>query len=114
MNFKKLHSQDSPVLICNVWDVPSARIAEKLGFETMGTSSSAIAEMLGYEDGEQMQFSELEYIVQRIVSTVQLPLSVDLEAGYSRDPKKIANHIERLYKIGVVGINIEDSLVGEQ
>ncbi|MEO9849531.1 MAG: isocitrate lyase/phosphoenolpyruvate mutase family protein [Reichenbachiella sp.] len=109
--FKKLHEQEDPLLIANVWDVPSSKTAEKLNFQALGTSSAAIAAMLGYEDGEEMRFSELEYIVQRIAANTTLPLSVDLESGYSREPKEIADHIRRLANLGVVGINIEDSLV---
>ncbi len=114
MEFKKLHNQNSPLIICNVWDVASAKKAEKLNFQAIGTSSSAIAEMLGYEDGEKMTFSELEYIVKRITTSINIPLSVDLEAGYSRNPLKIANHIKRLVNLGVVGINLEDSIVDKK
>lgn len=111
MNFKDLHYQNSPLLICNVWDVPSAKLAEKLNFQAMGTSSAAIAATLGYADGEQMAFKELERVVRSIKSATSLPLSVDLEAGYSRDPHKITDHIKCLYDLGVTGLNIEDSVV---
>lgn len=114
MEFKDLHNQEKPLLIGNVWDVPSAKIAEKLNFQAIGTSSSAIASILGYNDGEEMEFSELEYFVKRISLKSKLPLSVDLESGYSREPKEIFNHIKRLAKLGVVGINIEDSVVNEK
>ncbi len=111
MEFKKLHHQEKPLLLCNVWDAASAKLAEHLNFQAMGTSSAAIARMLGYQDGEEMAFSEIEYFVQRIGSISKLPLSVDLEAGYGREPKEIAANIERLAHLGVVGINIEDSIV---
>lgn len=111
MNFKTLHNQDTPLLIGNVWDVPSAKIAEKLNFQAIGTSSSAIATLLGYNDGEEIEFSELAYFVKRIALNTNLPLSVDFESGFSRKPKEIMNHIKRLVDIGVVGINIEDSIV---
>lgn len=111
MEFKNLHNQDKPLLIGNVWDVPSTKTAEKLNFQALGTSSSAIATLLGYQDGEEMTFSELAYFVKRIALHTNLPLSVDLESGYSRNPREIANHIKRLEDLGVVGINIEDSIV---
>jgi len=50
MSFKKLHEQNNPLVICNVWDVASVKSAEKLNFQAIGTSSAAIATMLGYED----------------------------------------------------------------
>ncbi|MFD2564959.1 isocitrate lyase/PEP mutase family protein [Aquimarina rubra] len=114
MNFKDLHHQKTPLLLGNVWDVPSAKIAEKLGFQAIGTSSAAIASLLGYKDGEEMDFSELLYFVKRITANTDLPLSVDLESGYSRDPKIIAKHIKELAGLGVVGINIEDSIVTDK
>lgn len=114
MEFRNLHEQESPLVLANVWDVASAQSAEKLAFQAIGTSSAAIARMLGYADGEALPFSELEYIVQRIRATTSLPFSVDLEAGYSRDAAVIATYIQRLVALGVQGINIEDSIVEEQ
>jgi 2-methylisocitrate lyase-like PEP mutase family enzyme len=64
---------------------------------------------LGYEDGEQMHFSDLLFIVERIIKSVVLPLSVDIEFGYGNTATGIANNIISLEKLGVVGINIEDS-----
>ncbi|WP_299188363.1 isocitrate lyase/phosphoenolpyruvate mutase family protein [uncultured Aquimarina sp.] len=114
MNFKELHNQERPLLLGNVWDVPSSKMAEKLGFQAIGTSSSAIAALLGYEDGEQMEFSELRYFVERIKVNSNLPLSVDLEAGYSRNPIIITEHIRKMADLGVSGINIEDSIVDDK
>lgn len=111
MEFRKLHHQHKALLICNVWDVPSTKMAESLNFKAIGTSSSAIASLLGYNDGEELAFSELEYVVKRITSNTNLPVSVDLESGYSRKPIEIAEHIKSLTQLGVVGINIEDSIV---
>jgi len=109
--FNTLHQQSSPLIICNVWDVSSAKIAEKLNFKAIGTSSAAIASMLGYEDGEQMSFEELLFIVKRIAASSKLPLTVDIEAGYSQNPLITAGYIKTLVEAGIVGINIEDSKV---
>lgn len=114
MNFHNLHHQADPLVIGNVWDVPSSKTAEKIGFKALGTSSSAIATMWGYEDGENLSFSELRYVVERITANTQLPLSVDLESGYSRASQQIAQHIKELANLGVIGINIEDSVVDEE
>ncbi|NRA14253.1 MAG: isocitrate lyase/phosphoenolpyruvate mutase family protein [Oceanospirillaceae bacterium] len=109
--FNLLHQQATPLMICNVWDVASALTAQKLGFIAIGTSSAAIASMLGYEDGEEIAFEELLFIVKRILSCSKLPLTVDIEAGYSQDPLITAAYIKTLAEVGVVGINIEDSRV---
>lgn len=111
MNFKALHQQNDALLLCNVWDVPSAKQAQTLGFKAIGTSSAAIASSLGYQDGEEMDFATLRFVVERIVSHTSLPLTVDIEAGFSRNPLVVIQHIKALAALGVVGINIEDSVV---
>lgn len=111
MHFTELHRQNTPLLLANVWDAPSAIIAHHLGYQAMGTSSAAIAAMLGYEDGEVMSFDELLYIVTRIKSVSNLPLSVDIEAGFGGTANEIAHRLKRLAQSGVVGINLEDSRV---
>jgi len=107
--FKLQHQQAQALMICNVWDAASAKQAEQLGFQAIGTSSAAIANMLGYADGEQMNFEELLFVVKRIKACTSLPFSVDMEAGYSEDPLEVAAYITALSELGVVGINIEDS-----
>jgi 2-methylisocitrate lyase-like PEP mutase family enzyme len=111
--FKSLHQQAEPLIICNVWDVASAQAAEKNGFKIIGTSSAAIACMLGYADGEFMPFNELLYIVKRITACSKLPLTVDIEAGFSDDAQTTTDYIKALAEVGIVGINIEDSKVNK-
>lgn len=111
LEFKELHNQTKPLIIGNVWNVQSAKVYEKLNFQAIGTSSAAIAHSLGYEDGEQMPFSDLLFIVERIRKSVSIPVSVDIEFGYGNTAAEIANTIISLEKLGVAGINIEDSLI---
>ncbi|UII30469.1 isocitrate lyase/phosphoenolpyruvate mutase family protein [Fulvivirga ulvae] len=111
MDFRDLHNHEAPLLLGNVWDVPGARIFEKLRYDAVGTSSAAIASMLGYKDGEQIPFSELQYIVRRIISSTSLPVSVDIENGYSRNAIEVVENVDALIQMGVAGINIEDSVI---
>lgn len=111
MNFNELHNQNKPLLIANVWDAGSAIAAQQAGYQALGTSSAAIAATLGYEDGEVMSFDELFYFVTRIKSVSNLPLSVDVEAGFGGTSEEITTHLKRLVQLGVVGINLEDSRV---
>lgn len=110
-HFRKLHQQEEPLLIGNVWNVQSAQVFERLGLKAIATSSSAIAATLGYPDGEAMSFEEYLFVIKRISKTVNLPLSVDLEAGYSNSADTIVENIKQLQELGVVGINLEDSVV---
>jgi 2-methylisocitrate lyase-like PEP mutase family enzyme len=115
IQFKDLHNGSEPLLIGNVWNVQSALVFERLNFSAIATSSAAVAETLGYADGQQMTFDEYFFIINRIQHSTQLPLSVDLEAGYGANAEHVADNIKRLSAIGVVGVNIEDSvMLGEQ
>ncbi|GMM83805.1 isocitrate lyase/phosphoenolpyruvate mutase family protein [Pseudoalteromonas sp. MTN2-4] len=107
--FRELHHQEAPLIICNVWDAASAVIAEKLGYKAIGTSSAAIATSLGKTDGQNICFDTLLAVVKQISEVTTLPLSADIEAGYADTPQEIVDNIAKLAKLGVVGINIEDS-----
>jgi 2-methylisocitrate lyase-like PEP mutase family enzyme len=111
--FRSLHHQGRPLLIPNVWDIPSAQVCANAGFAAIATSSSALAQSLGYEDGEKIPFSLLLQMVKGIARQIHVPLSVDLERGYSGDPKGICSNLEMLHDLGVVGVNLEDSTGGE-
>ncbi len=112
--FKNLHNQDATFVLGNVWNTQSALLFQKLGFKAIGTSSAAIATSLGYEDGEKMPFEDLLRIVKNIQSKIDIPLTVDIESGYSRNTVEIINNIIALHKLGVVGINIEDSITNTE
>lgn len=112
-DFRILHAGDEPFILGNVWDAKSAQLAEKAGFSAVGISGHAIAENLGFKDGENMSFEELLFIVNRIIKSVSIPVSVDIDGGYARSSAKVNEHIGQLLKMGIAGINIEDSVVNE-
>lgn len=109
MNFKDMHYQEKPLIVCNVWNAASAQAAEKAGFQAIGTSSGAIAGSMGYDDGEIITLPEMMRIVKSIAQATKLPFTVDFESGYSTDPVEIARNIQALAQIGVAGVNLEDS-----
>ena len=109
--FRTLHNQKDPLLIANVWNPHSAVIAQDAGYQALGTSSHAIAFSLGYEDGEQLPFKDLLFVLERIMNVAKVPVSVDFESGYSENSKEVAKKVSRLTELGVVGINLEDSHV---
>lgn len=109
--FREMHHANEPLLIGNVWDATSARVMERCNIKAIGTSSAAVAETLGYSDGEQMTFDEYMFVIEHIARATSLPLSVDIESGYGESPEAVAANVERLAALGVVGINIEDSIV---
>jgi len=109
--FKSLHEQPHPLLLANVWDAKTVQLAQQAGFQAMGSSSHAMANALGYEDGEHISFEEILFVLKRMAAVATVPLSADFEAGYSDDPQKVAKHVHELTAIGIVGINLEDGVV---
>jgi len=106
--FYQLHQQEKPLIIANAWNVRSAQMIEENGYAAIATSSGAISNSLGYADGEKIPFSELLYMVKRIKASTNIPLSVDLERGYTNDLNELIENIQKLIDVGVVGINLED------
>ena len=109
--FRDLHLADELFVLPNVWNVKSALFFQGKKIPAIATSSAAVANSLGYEDGEEMPFDDYLFIIKRILSSVQIPLSVDMEMGYGRSDEAIYANILKLIDLGVVGINIEDSTI---
>jgi len=106
--FAKLHASGDPLVLFNAWDAGSAFAIERSGAKAIATSSWAVAAALGFEDGESLPFEWLERITRRMAKTVSVPLTVDIETGYSEHPAEVADHALRMRTTGAVGINIED------
>ena len=109
--FKHLHHTDELLVLPNAWDAHSAVRFQEQGFSAVATSSAAVAQSLGYTDGENMPFEEYLFVIRRILASVKIPFSVDLEMGYGSSAEEIADNIRKLIDLGVAGINIEDSTI---
>lgn len=101
----ELHTAPEILSLPNVWDVASAKVvAGVAGVRAIATASHAIAGALGYEDGENIPLDLHLDMVERITRAVDLPVSMDFEAGYG-DPGETAR---KAIAVGVVGGNLED------
>ncbi len=109
--FKTLHHADQLFVLPNAWDARSAQILQEQKFPAIATSSAAVANSLGYEDGEKMKFDEYLFVIRRILASVNVPVTVDIETGYGKTKDDIYNNIRKLIELGIVGINIEDSVI---
>jgi 2-methylisocitrate lyase-like PEP mutase family enzyme len=110
-SFADLHVKGKPVLLYNAWDAGSAMAIVEAGAEAVATSSWAVAEAHGYRDGEAIPLDFAEHVVARIAATVDVPVTVDFEGGYSDDDAVLAENVSRLIDAGIVGINFEDRVV---
>lgn len=106
--FRQLHTEG--FVLANAWDAISALAIEQAGFKAIGTTSKGVANALGFDDGEVISFAHLQGAVERMLSVTTLPLTVDIEKGFGNSATDIANNVISLATLGVIGINIEDSL----
>lgn len=108
--FLKFHYDPEILVLLNSWDAGSSKLIEACGYKAIATTSMGIAASLGYPDCEVIQLSEVLQIVTGIVNAVQVPVSVDFEAGYGNNVDEILESVKKLIATGVVGLNIEDSI----
>src|SRR5437773_10563917 len=109
--FAQLHVKDAPLLLYNALDAGSAKSILEAGAKAIATSSWAVAEAQGYRDGEAVPVGLVEQIVARIAGTIEVPVTVDFEGGYSDDDTVLAANVSRMLALGVVGMNFEDRVV---
>jgi 2-methylisocitrate lyase-like PEP mutase family enzyme len=109
--FAALHVKGAPLLLYNAWDAGSAQSILDAGAKAIATSSWAVAEAQGYRDGEAILVGLVEQIVARIAGTIDVPVTVDFEGGYSDDDTVLAENVSRMLELGVVGVNFEDRVV---
>jgi 2-methylisocitrate lyase-like PEP mutase family enzyme len=105
--FRQLHAEGLLVL-ANVWDAATARLVESLGAKALATTSAAVAWSHGYADGDRLPVPLLAATVADIARVVRVPLSVDVEGGYSSDPAAVGETVAQVIDAGAAGINIED------
>jgi 2-methylisocitrate lyase-like PEP mutase family enzyme len=108
--FKDMHFQSELLFLPNAWDVVSAMVLEQAGFKAIGTTSYGVARAMGYEDGQRIEFDDLLGLVKKMISIIEIPITVDMEAGYSNNITTVSDNVIKIADLGVSGINIEDSL----
>ncbi len=105
--FLDLHSAPEILVLANVWDVVSAQVVTATpGVRALATASHSIASTFGYADGENIPLDLHLDMVRRIVQAVDLPVTMDLEAGYGN----AGETARRAIAAGVVGGNLEDQM----
>ena len=109
--FATLHVRGTPIFLYNAWDAGSARAIVDAGAKAIATSSWSVAAAQGFKDGEDLPLAFAEQIVGRIAATIDVPVTVDFEGGYSDDDRKLASNIVKLLDLGIIGINFEDRVV---
>jgi 2-methylisocitrate lyase-like PEP mutase family enzyme len=105
--FHALHA-DGLLRLANAWDAGSARLAQAAGARAVATSSAAVAWAHGWQDGDRLPVELLLATTRAIAGATVLPVTVDIEGGYSDDPARVGELVAAVLQAGAVGINIED------
>jgi 2-methylisocitrate lyase-like PEP mutase family enzyme len=103
---RSLHRPGAPVLLPNSWDVATARAVVAAGFPVVATTSVGVAVTLGHEDHERAPADEMFAAAGRIARGVEVPVTVDAEAGYGMRPVEL---VAALRSAGAAGCNLEDT-----
>jgi 2-methylisocitrate lyase-like PEP mutase family enzyme len=103
---RSLHRPGDPLLLPNAWDVATARAVVAAGFPVVATTSGGVAAALGYEDHEGAPGDEMLAAAARIARGVDVPVTVDAEAGYRMEPVEL---VAALRSAGAAGCNLEDT-----
>src|SRR5436309_8580645 len=103
---RSLHRPGAPLLLPNAWDVATARAVVAAGFPVVATTSAGVAATLGYEDQEGAPADEMLAAAVRIARGVEVPVTVDAEAGYGMQPAEL---VAALQEAGAAGCNLEDT-----
>src|SRR5437764_14489366 len=103
---RSLHRPGAPLLLPNVWDVATAKAVVAAGFPVVATTSGGVAATLGYDDQEGAPAGEMLAAAARIARGVEVPVTVDAEAGYGMQPAEL---VAALRTVGAAGCNLEDS-----
>lgn len=111
--FTALHVPGDPLVLYNIWDAGSARAVAEAGAKAIATGSYGVAEANGFKDGETLPLDMVLENLRRILSVTDLPVTIDMEAGYGDTPAEVAASVGRAFDLGAAGINMEDRMPGE-
>lgn len=110
--FRQLHhvGGDHILVLPNAWDAMSARLVEDAGAKAIATTSAGVSWALGYPDGHGLTRDSMIDAVRRIVQSVRVPVTADVEGGYGTgSPEDVAATVRGVTAAGAVGVNFEDS-----
>jgi 2-methylisocitrate lyase-like PEP mutase family enzyme len=111
MDFRDLHFQESPLVLPNAWDFASGAVLAQAGFPAVGTTSLGVAAGAGKPDAEGGTRAETLRLAQSL-ARLPVPVTVDIEGGFSERPEEVAALAAELASYGIAGIDIEDGRSG--
>jgi len=107
--FYNLHHSGRLLILPNIWDCLGANLLESLHYPAIATASASVAFTNGYDDGQRISFDSVLALLKKIVSSVSIPVSADIESGFAENDLQLEENTKQLLATGIVGINIEDT-----
>ncbi|MFA1551167.1 isocitrate lyase/phosphoenolpyruvate mutase family protein [Actinomadura chokoriensis] len=107
MRFRDLHFRDRPLVLPNAWDFASGAALVQAGFPAIGTTSLGVAAAAGKPDATGGTREET-LALARALSRLPVPVTVDVEGGFSDRAADVAGLVAELASLGIAGINLED------
>src|ERR1051326_6368635 len=107
--FHSLHKQNDILILPNAWDASSAKVIEDAGAKAIATSSAGVAWALGYPDGDVVPPRLVADLAARITDAIRIPLSVDFEGAYTKNPAKCAENLKPFIEAGGVAVILESA-----
>lgn len=104
----ELHHASQPLVLINAWDAASAAMVEHCGLPAVATSSAAMANALGFPDGQYLPWPQMLEAVARVCRAVRVPVTADIESGFAADVTALETSITQIIQAGAVGVNLED------
>lgn len=112
--FRAFHIKGEPIVLFNAWDAGSARAIAESGAKAIATGSWSVAAAHGFDDGEALPLELAIANLERIVASVNLPVTIDIESGYGTHPEQVQATLRKVIAAGAVGVNFEDGVIGTQ
>jgi 2-methylisocitrate lyase-like PEP mutase family enzyme len=106
--FAALHAPGNPLILFNIWDAGSAVAVAKAGAKAIATGSHGVAGAHGVGDGEKLPLEIAINTLAEIAAITDLPVTIDMEAGYGADAFAVGVTIQRAADAGAIGVNLED------
>lgn len=107
-DFHALHAGPDALVLPNAWDAASAAMMQDAGAKAVATSSAAVAWARGYADGDNLPVTVLLDVISGMARGLSVPLTADIEGGFTDDLETLTQTVEAVIGAGAVGINLED------
>lgn len=107
-----LHIKSDPLVLFNIWDAGSAKAIQEIGAKVIATGSWSVAAAHGFDDGEKLSFELVLENLKRIITSINLPVTIDVEGGYGKSPVDVQKTVTKIIEAGAAGINFEDQIIG--